>query len=239
MSDAELHEAYAWPTPVDSSRPWVRANMATSVDGSISGNGGQSDSISSPADKQVFRLLRATSQVILVGSGTAKAEGYGPAKTSADPQPAIALVTGRANLDTSSPLFADATTRTIVITSEAAPTDKRAAIAEVADLIVCGSTGVDLPGALRELASRGIQRVLCEGGPHLLGDLVAAGCLDDLCLTTSPLLVGGQATDAKGNEHDPGRILAGPTGLPNGTKLALASLIEADGSLMARWAVSR
>ncbi len=213
--------------------------MVTSVDGSIAGNDGRAASVSSAADKRVFQLLRETSQVILVGSGTVKAENYGPAKTPHTPPPAIAVVTGRGELDISAPLFVNATTRTIVITSQAAPRANRDVLATVADVIVCGTTTVDLADALGELAARGIQRVLCEGGPHLLGDLVAAQCLDDLCLSTSPVLVGGEVSDVTGTARDPGRILAGASGLPQGVSLSLASLLEADGSLFARWCVSR
>src|SRR5205823_5681053 len=74
-----------------------------------------------------------------------------------------------------------------------------------ADVIIAGARDVDLAAALGALAERGYARVLAEGGPTLNGQLVAAGLLDELCLTVSPLLTGG---DAK-------RILAGPA-LPAG-----------------------
>jgi len=50
---------------------------------------------------------------------------------------------------------------------------------------------VDLSVALRALGDLGLNRVLTEGGPSLLGSFVAADLLDEMCLTTAPLLLGG------------------------------------------------
>ena len=63
-----------------------------------------------------------------------------------------------------------------------------------------GSHAVDLPLLKQTLADRGWAELLCEGGPHLLRDLVASGAADELCATIVPQLVGG--------EHP--RILQGP-----------------------------
>lgn len=76
------------------------------------------------------------------------------------------------------------------------------------------------------IRAEGHQRILCEGGPRLLGELVAAGLMDELCLTMVPTLVGGPGK----------RIIDGP-GLD--VPLTLSSLVEQDGTLLARWLVSR
>jgi riboflavin biosynthesis pyrimidine reductase len=113
----------------------------------------------------------------------------------------IALVTGRLDLNLASPLFTEAApdARTIVITCASSDDQLRAETAKVADVIVAGEQTVDLAAAVRELAARGLGRVLCEGGPHLFGDLTAAGLVDELCLSLSPTLAGPGA----------GRIIAG------------------------------
>jgi riboflavin biosynthesis pyrimidine reductase len=82
---------------------------------------------------------------------------------------------------------------------------------------------VDLPRALDALTERGLNRVLCEGGPILLGQLVADGLLDDLCLTFAPLLLGGSAD----------RALNGPP-VPD-IPMRLAHILEDDGNLITRW----
>jgi len=60
-------------------------------------------------------------------------------------------------------------------------------------VIVCGTVSVDLRAVVRELAARGMPQILCEGGPHLFGSLLDADVVDELCLTLSPRLVGGDA----------------------------------------------
>jgi riboflavin biosynthesis pyrimidine reductase len=95
----------------------------------------------------------------------------------------------------------------------------------VADVIVAGDESVDLSAAVDALTERGHRRMLTEGGPHLLAQLVAAGRLDELCLTFAPLLAGGDVTL---------RILAGqPLDPPR--PLHLAHLLEDDGFLFSRY----
>jgi riboflavin biosynthesis pyrimidine reductase len=204
LDDFELAEVYAYPR-----ERWLRANMVMSADGSAAVDG-KSGGLSSPGDKRVFGILRVLADVVLAGAATVRTEEYKPAR----PRPAlaalrkgrsatatIAVVSGSLDLNLATPLFTDAPpdARTIVITSEAAPADLRAAAAQVADVIVAGQDGVDLPAALTALADRGFGRVICEGGPHLLGQLAAGGLLDELSLTISPTLAGPGA----------GRIVAG------------------------------
>ena len=150
----------------------------------------------------MFGVLRGLADVVLVGAGTARMEGYRalrPKPAYADlraslgqrPAPVLALVSGRLDLDPASELFHGGGERTVVVTSAAADPSARARLAEVADVLVAGDEQVDLPVALDELAQRGLGRLLCEGGPTLLADLAASGRLDELCLTVAPQLVAG------------------------------------------------
>jgi len=194
-----LAEAYAYPRD-----QWLRANFVTSADGAAYIDG-RSAGLSSDGDMRVFGILRVLADVVLVGAGTARVEEYKPARRrpalaelrAGRPETAtIALVTRTLGLNLLSPLFTETPpdARTIVITNEASDPDLRAAAAEVADVIVAGEEEVDLGAALSALHERGLGRVLCEGGPHLLGDLSAAGLLDELCLSFSPTLAGPGAT---------------------------------------------
>jgi riboflavin biosynthesis pyrimidine reductase len=226
--DVDLLVAYAYPTD----RAWVRANMVTSLDGSAVRDG-RSSGLSSDADKEVFAVLRALSDVLLVGAGTARAEGYralGPKPAYADLRsslglraaPVLALVSGRLDLDPGSGLFHGGAERTVVVTCERSDPEARARLAAVAEVVVAGTERVDLGAALDELAGRGLGRVLCEGGPSLLSDLVAAGRLDELCLTLSPQVVGGVGP----------RIVHGPE---LAATFSLAHVLEGDGVLLARY----
>jgi hypothetical protein len=90
-----------------------------------------------------------------------------------------------------------------------------------------GSSGtVDVSAGLAQLAARGLTRVLCEGGPQLLGLLLQAAAVHELCATTAPVLVGG----------GPGRIVAPPPWDVT-VPMHLAHLIHAPttGTLLARW----
>ena len=143
------------------------------------------------------------------------------------------MLSGRLGLDLAGPLLSSAIggrrdARTIVITSAAADPDLRAAVAAHADVIVAGERQVDLAVAVGELARRGYRRILAEGGPRLLGQLAAAGLLDELCVTVSPVLAGGPA----------GRILHGPPG-GRPARLDLAHLLADDGYLFCRYLVDR
>jgi riboflavin biosynthesis pyrimidine reductase len=212
-TDAALAALYAYPGRDGPAAHWLRANMVMSLDGAATVRG-RSGGLSGDADQQVFALLRALADVIVVGAGTARVEGYCPVRPGEEgvrwawlregrpASPPIAVLTRRIDLDLASPLLAGAPghARTIVITTEAAPADRRAAVARTAEVIVAGEQSIDLPAAVAALGGRGYRCMLTEGGPHLLAQIIGAGLLDELCLTLSPVLTGSGA----------GRIVRGP-----------------------------
>ena len=219
----DLAKAYAYPR-----ERWVRANMVTSADGAAYVDG-RSTGLSGPDDKRIFGVLRALADVVLVGAGTARAEEYRPAlrrpslaslRAGRPETPAIALVTRSLGLNLASSLFTDTPpdARTIVITCAASDAGLRARTAKVADVIVAGEESVDLAAALKELKARSMSRVLCEGGPRLLGDLAAAGLLSELCLSVGPTLAGPGASRVIAGQPLPARpmtlehVLAGEDG---------------------------
>ena len=240
VTDAALAGLYAYPDLGAPPVRWLRANMVASLDGAAS-VGGRSGGLSNEADQQVFAMLRAHADVILVGAGTARAEGYGPVRPESEglrwawlrdgrpPSAPIAVITRALDLDLDGALLADAPAhaRTIVITTESAVPGRRAAAARTADVIVAGEASVDLKAAVDALAERGHQRISCEGGPHLLGQLADAGLLDELCLTISPLLAGPGAD----------RIVTGGLPMPRGGTLpfTLAHALEDESHLLCRY----
>ncbi|MEU9987242.1 pyrimidine reductase family protein [Streptomyces sp. NPDC048045] len=234
---AELAAAYAYPEPdAGAPRPWLRANMVSTLDGAAQ-HEGRSQPISSATDMRVFGTLRALADVIVVGAETVRQEVYRPARARAEfaqartaagqgPAPAIAVVTAGLDLDFSLPLFTSPLVPTIVLTGAAAPPDRVAAAGKAgARVVVAGDgAGVDPARAVRALAGLGHTRQLTEGGPRLLGQLVAAEVLDELCLTLSPMLTAGPAQ----------RIAGGPSvAVPR--RFGLVSLLEEDGFLFSRY----
>lgn len=196
MDQNDVAAAYAQP-------PGVRVNFVASADGSAT-LAGRSGGLGNATDQQLMQTLRRAADVVLVGAGTVRAEGYDLVR------PRMAIVSRRLDLDPAA--FRDA----IIVTVAAGPADKRAAFADVA---VCGDEQVDVGLMLAALRERGLERILCEGGPHLLGSLEAAGAVDELCLTLSPVLAG------------PGgpRITAGDPAQPQ--RMRLAHLMT-DGELL-------
>jgi riboflavin biosynthesis pyrimidine reductase len=201
----------------------VRVNFASSADGAATVDG-KSRGLSSDADRELFHLLRAMSDVVLVGAGTARAENYGGAREADGHIPPVAVVSRSLAFDTTSRLFTDTQVPPIVITCADAPGDRRKALDGIADVVVAGTDTVDVTSALDQLADRGLKHVICEGGPHLFGWLAAARALDELDLSLAPLLAGGRA----------GRIIAGvETQLAD--PLRLVHVLEDEGHLFLRY----
>lgn len=238
--NVDLAAAYAYPESLQ--RPWIRANMVSSADGAAVDAAGSSRGLSSAADRQVLALLRGLSDVILVGAGTARAESYRPPRARESwselrrdrpATPRMAVVTR--TLDVHPQLLEAAPeARTLLLTTGAAPQEQRREVARRAEVAVVDSdtSGRACPTAVvQELADRGLHRVVCEGGPHLLGDLTRAGLVDELCLTLSPMLRGpGASRVVAGPEHP---AASPPPDLPQG--LRLASLLTSADALFTRY----
>ncbi|HEY5049516.1 MAG TPA: dihydrofolate reductase family protein, partial [Acidothermaceae bacterium] len=178
--------------------------------------------------------------VVIAGAGTVAAEGYGPARAreqyqelraaaGQQPAPTMVVVSQRLQLDFESKYFAQASQPPIVVTSAAAPADRLLAARKVAEIVIAGDSAVSPALMVDALVARGHRRLLCEGGPTLLGTVAADGVLDELCLTIAPMLVGGPSR----------RVLEGPV-LDPAPKLALTQLLQDDDDLLyARYEVQR
>lgn len=181
-AETSIDEAYAAPLGKHVDRPWVGLCMVASADGSTVVDGA-SAGLSSENDSGVLLRLRRAADVILVGAGTARGEGYGP---PSKPGQRIGVVTRRGAVDTTSELFSSGAG--FVITTTSADVDERGI-----DVIRAGDDDVDLDRAIRSIPDvvPGVAFVQAEGGPSLNGALAAADLLDELNLTTSPAIVGG------------------------------------------------
>jgi len=234
LSPEALALAYAYPR-LSAGQTWVRANFVSTLDGAATGEDGRSGSINTGADREVFALLRALSDVILVGAGTARAEGYKRASVRApwsglregrSAHPATAVFSRSGHVPPGLSQAREDSGGVLLVTCEraGAETIHHACRTLGEDqVIVRGDESVDLTAALDTLAARGLQRVLCEGGPHLMRDLTASGHLDELCLSIAPDLVAG----------DHPHITAGD---PVTAHLTPRLLIESEGTILGRWA---
>jgi riboflavin biosynthesis pyrimidine reductase len=222
-------------------RPYVMLNMVSTVDGHATLNG-RSGPLSSRADRELFHGLRLVVDAVMAGAATVRVERYGRiipdesrrrlrVERGLSEEPLACIVSGRLALQDDIPLLADPAARVVILTPSAASLPQSAA--EVHYVRAERDGLLDLPKAFGELRERfGVRTLLCEGGPHLIAQLLGAGLVDELFLSLSPQLAGGDP--AAGCEAL--RILAGPE-LEPPIELKLLSALEHDSHLFLRYGV--
>lgn len=166
----ELEEWYAVP-PDRAGGTWVRGSFITTLDGRATGADGVSGSLNegSEGDHAVFDHLRSWAEVVVVGAGTVRAEGYEPL-----PGTAMAVVTRSGEL----------------------PHTLREPVAGAGEVVLLGGHGREVTPAqvLAALHQRGWHRIVVEGGPELFSGWLQEGLVDELCVTVRPVLAGGGDT---------------------------------------------
>jgi riboflavin-specific deaminase-like protein len=214
-------------------RPYVAVNFVSSVDGRAAFEG-RSGALGDEADRELFLTLREQVDAVLAGTGTLRAERYGPlvrdperraAREAAGlhPQPLAVVVSRSLHVPGDIPLFQDPESTIVLYTAaEAQPPDCAADV----QLVRLDPAEMTMTAALRHLrAEYGVRSLLCEGGPTVFGALVHERVADELFLTISPKLAGGM---------DPLTILQGPP-MPEPAELELVWLLEAGGALFLRY----
>lgn len=197
----DLVDLYRWPDIPGTA--WARSNFITTLDGSVQGLDGRSGSINTASDHQIFTLHRALADVIVVGAGTVRGEGYRAVdlhewqralrdQEGLSPYPTLVVITSSLRLD---PEFATPPYEhgpvLVVTTSEHDDSATRPFANCGAEIWRSPGSTVDLRWLFDRLVERGLRRVLSEGGPMLHRDLLAAGLVDELSLTLAPSVVGG------------------------------------------------
>jgi len=211
--------------------PTLRVNFIASLDGAVTVDG-LSGGLHGPGDKEIFDSLRMVCDALIVGAGTIKAEKYDALRLTPEARswrlnhdlsefPLMVIVSGSLDFDLDQLIFSDAPIRPIVVTHRSAPVSRLAGVAEV---IAVGDGEIDLTAGIAALHERGATQLLCEGGPALLGSLIARDLVTELCLTVSPLLVGG----------GPGRIAAGAPGVAR--EMSLRHILSLQDMLFLRYA---
>jgi riboflavin biosynthesis pyrimidine reductase len=210
----------------------VRANMIFSADGAAA-FGGRAGPLSCPTDQRLLKMLRGLADVVLVGAGTARAENYGPVTLSdaerarrhhegrVEPPP-IAVVSRTGDLPAR--LFGKPDQPPILVTCArtAARHDLDGGRQRV---MVAGDESVDVSRAVAMLREQGMRRILCEGGPTLLDELVEADDVSEICVTLAPKLAASQPV---GHRLHPAR-------LPSPVTMRLAHALVCDGYLYLRY----
>jgi riboflavin biosynthesis pyrimidine reductase len=206
-----VREAYGVERPRPAGRPWLGVCMVSSIDGStvVDSN---SRSLSSPTDQEVLLTLRDLADVLIVGAATVRIEGYGPPRKRGQ---RVGVVSRRGDVDASTPLFTSGA-GFLIVPEDAPPT--------TVESVRAGIGEVDFAGALAQLDANFVQ---AEGGALLYGSLSAADVIDELNLTISPQLAGG----------DGPRVTSGSVQVSR--KMRLAHVLEEDGFLFTRYVRAR
>src|SRR3954447_12925227 len=223
------------PGPLPDDRPFVCLNMISTADGraTIKGRAGH---IANQADYQLFHATRARMDGIMVGAETIRVESYGRAINSAEARErrereglpadiATVVVSRRVSLPADVGLLKAAENTVIVLTPSedgSLPAEAKATVEYLRE--------PDIAEGMRRLrAERGINSIVCEGGPHVNAPLLPEGLVDELHLVYAPKLAGGE---------DPLTILSGPA-LDPPIDLEVRSVHESGGYLFVRYRVLR
>ena len=177
--EGDLREVYAAPET-----PWLRVNMVSTIDGAATGESGLTASINNEPDQRVFRLLRELADCVVVGAGTARTEGYPPLDVPT-------VVVSRSGSVPEKMRGADPGRVLLATVSVAAGLEDARDVLGADNVLVLGSHRVDLAALKQALVDRGFGDILCEGGPHLLRDLLDQGVADELDCTFVPRMVAG------------------------------------------------
>jgi riboflavin biosynthesis pyrimidine reductase len=224
-----LASVYADVVPLDRSR-FTAINMVTSLDGAVAVEG-VSGALGGEADRAAFRALRGRADVILVGAGTARAERYGLPRHNEDVtgqrrrrgqdlEARLAIVSRSLDLgDTERLTRRPGLSPPLVVTVDDAPPAAREHLSRAGfEIVTAGRGDVDLELALEALWARGLDVVLCEGGPRLNAHLLATGLVDAMFVTIAGTVVGGGAS----------RLVHGPLPAPMPMHLVAVRLHEGE-----------
>ncbi len=211
---ARLEELYP------SEATWLRINMIASLNGSAVGVDGTSNGLTSRVDRRILGAIRRQSDIVLVGATSIRNEGYLMPRTAA-----LAVVTASGDLE-GNQLPADlGPGRLIVVCPSHAAGRVRDQLPGSVDIVETGDARPDAAGIVSALRDRGHRRIVCEGGPNLAAQLLDAGLVDELCLSTSPQTVPSVLPVL------PGRLAQ---------RFELTQLLaDDDGALYARWRLTR
>jgi riboflavin biosynthesis pyrimidine reductase len=209
--------------------PGVYSNFVTSLDGRITFNqpghfGGGDISYRNPADRLVMALLRCHSDAILVGAGTLRVEPkhVWTAQALVKRDPAVAalfarqraelglparylhfFVTGSGRVNPNAAVLNAPDAEVWFITTPAGKAALESQFPDGPPRVIVPGDGpeVDMAAALQEMRERfGVNRLLCEGGPTVIGSLIQGRLLHGAFLSTAPQIIGNAPS-----EDDPDR----------------------------------
>lgn len=193
LSEEELRDGLGRVDRHREDRPWLMTNMVHSVDGATVADG-RSGGLAGEADRRLFHLIRELADTILVGAATVRAERYHPTVQQ------LVVVSRSLDLPADLPFLTDPPLGPppIIATTEDAADETVEALGPRTTIWRVGRDQVDLGELIGRLGGAGCRRILCEGGPVLLGQLARDVGVDEWFVTTGGQLVGGATVGLAG-----------------------------------------
>ncbi len=196
-------------TRVGRGRPFVTVKIAQSLDGRIADSKGHSRWISGPAARRWARQLRSEQDAVLIGVKTlladnprltVRSKSVGSRQKAVGREPLKIVLDSSLRTPPGARLFSGGG-RVLIATTRRAPWARenrlRGAGAEVIRLPARNGR-VHFPAALKELARRGISRLLVEGGGEIIASALQAQAVDRVVWIIAPKLFGGGCVPAVG-----------------------------------------
>ena len=211
---ASLHRDLLDP-PAHPGRPHVALNFVMTADGRVTSQGRAE--IGTRTDRELMFHLRSLAGAVLIGAGTLRVDPFAPSTKGRDPQPLAIVVSRTAELPLDNRFFRHPGPRLVATTSHATPAAVSALRERGADVELFGDAAVDLAALLAAVRARGVRFLLCEGGPTLAGQLLAAELVDELFLTHATVISA---------EPDARRLFEGGTPPPGSVRLERVTLHE-------------
>jgi len=219
---ARIRDLYAPPRET-----WLRLNLIAAVSGDAAGSDGTSETLSNATDRTVLAAIRTLADGVLVGAASVRAEGYRVPKASR-------LVVVTSSGDLSGHRMDPAEAERVVVVCPATAHDR--VRQTLGDEVAAAATVLTAPddegrlepaAILRCLRDQRLRSLVCEGGPSLAGQFLRDGLVDELCLSTSPVVIGSGLPVFGRERFDPAALTLGQL------------LVDEQSTLYARWSVER
>ncbi len=231
---------YLYQGSVNIKRPFVFINAAMSADGKISTKEKRQVRISGDIDFDRMDQLRFSADAILVGIGTVLADD--PSLTvkalkrretrrasGLDEDPLRIIIDSKARTPLNADIFKKGNGKHMVVVSNAAPESRVKGLSKKTDVFICGDKKVDLERLMSELYSRGMRKVMLEGGSGLNWGMLSSGLVDEVYTFIGPLIIGGldAPTLVDGDGYTMNELLP----------LTLLSVVPMGEGVLLKWAV--
>jgi riboflavin biosynthesis pyrimidine reductase len=179
---------------------WLRLNLIGSVSGSATGADGTSETLSNSVDRFILKVIRSLADVVVVGAASVRAEGYFV------PRAGALAVISRTGDFTGHNIKNTHQQGVLLVLCPAAVAERARTTIGLTDVTVVPVPDVDgsltANGIVTALRKSGYRSIVAEGGPQIATLLLLGGVVDELCLTTSPVLNGGKLPLFGGSEFD-------------------------------------